>query len=69
MLADQYNDAKKKHGDAWEEYDDIDAPKSSKRHAAVGEKMGYWVRKMEECRVNLDQLRDVEEGMRAGEVL
>ena len=66
LLTDQYNDAKKKHGDAWEEYDDIDAPKSSKRHAAVGEKMGYWARKMEECRVNLDQLRDVEEGMRAG---
>ena len=69
LLADQYKDAKKKHGDAWEEYDDIDAPRSSKRHAAVGEKMGYWARKMEECRVNLDQLRDVEEGMRAGAVL
>ena len=69
LLADQYNDAKKKHGDAWEEYDDIDAPRSSKRHAAVGEKMGYWARKMEECRVNLDQLRDVEEGMRAGDAL
>jgi hypothetical protein len=69
LLTDQYNDAKKKHGEAWEEYDDIDAPKSSKRHAAVGEAMGYWARKMEECRVNLDQLRDVEEGMRRAEIV
>ena len=69
LLTDQYNDAKRKHGDAWDEYDDIKAPKSSKRHAAVGERMGYWARKMEECRVNLDQLRDVEEGMRRGEVV
>jgi hypothetical protein len=69
LLADQYYDAKRKHGDAWEEYDDIEAPRNSKRHAAVGERMSYWARKMEECRVNLDQLRDVEEGMRSGSEL
>lgn len=65
LLSDQYNAAKAKHGDAWEKYDDIDAPRSSKKHGAVAEEMAYWARKMEECRVNLDQLRDVEEGMRS----
>jgi hypothetical protein len=65
MLNEQYNNAKLKHGEAWEKYDEIEAPRSSKKHAAVAEEMGYWSRKMEECRVNLDQLRDVEEGMKA----
>jgi hypothetical protein len=68
LLADQYSDAKRKHGEAWEEYDEIDAPRSSKRHGAVGERLFYWAKKMEECRVNLDQLRDVEEGMKGGVV-
>jgi hypothetical protein len=63
LLTDQYNAAKTKHGEAWEKYDEIDAPRSSKKHGAVAEEMAYWARKMEECRVNLDQLRDVEEGM------
>jgi hypothetical protein len=64
MLNEQYNNAKAKHGEAWEKYDEIEAPRSSKKHAAVAEEMGHWSRKMEECRVNLDQLRDVEEGIR-----
>ncbi|ETN38317.1 uncharacterized protein HMPREF1541_06351 [Cyphellophora europaea CBS 101466] len=64
LLNDQYHVAKLKHGEAWEKYDEIEAPKSSKKHNAVAEEMSYWSRKMEECRVNLDQLRDVEEGMR-----
>lgn len=64
LLGDQYDAAKAKHGEAWEKYDEIDAPKNSKKHGAVAEEMAYWARKMEECRVNLDQLRDVEEGMR-----
>lgn len=65
LLDDQYNAAKAKHGEAWEKYDMIDAPRHSKKHGAIAEEMKYWARKMEECRVNLDQLRDVEEGMRA----
>lgn len=64
LLTDQFEEAKRKHGIAWKTYDGIDAPLSSKRHAAVSEELFYWSRKMEECRVNLDQLRDVEEGMR-----
>lgn len=64
LLNDQYNAAKIKHGDAWDKYDGIEAPLHSKRHGAVAEEMAYWSRKMEECRVNLDQLRDVEEGMK-----
>lgn len=63
LLADQFEEAKRKHALAWEKYDAIEAPMNSKRHAAAGEEMGYWAKKMEECRVNLDQLRDVEEGM------
>jgi len=64
LLIDQFEEAKRKHGIAWETYDGIEAPLSSKRHAAISEELFYWSRKMEECRVNLDQLRDVEEGMR-----
>ncbi|KEF52067.1 uncharacterized protein A1O9_12057 [Exophiala aquamarina CBS 119918] len=64
LLTDQFEEAKRKHGIAWETYDGIEAPLSSKRHAAISEELFYWSRKMEECRVNLDQLRDVEEGMR-----
>lgn len=63
LLTDQFNEAKRKHSIAWETYDGIEAPLNSKRHAAVSEELFYWSRKMEECRVNLDQLRDVEEGM------
>lgn len=66
LLQDQYDRAKQKHGERWNEYDSINAPKHSKKHTAVAEEMSYWAKKMEECRVNLDQLRDVEEGMRSG---
>ncbi|KAK5195858.1 hypothetical protein LTR92_004799 [Exophiala xenobiotica] len=65
LLTDQFNEAKRKHSIAWEKYDSIEAPQHSKKHAAASEEMFYWSKKMEECRVNLDQLRDVEEGMRA----
>ncbi|KIW12434.1 hypothetical protein PV08_09711 [Exophiala spinifera] len=64
LLTDQFLEAKRKHAAAWQKYDAIDAPLHSKRHAAAGEEMLYWSTKMEQCRVNLDQLRDVEEGMR-----
>lgn len=65
LLTDQFEEAKRKHSVAWETYDSIQAPLSSKRHAAASQELFYWSKKMEECRVNLDQLRDVEEGMKA----
>ena len=64
MLLDQFEEAKRKHGLAWEKYDDIEAPLSSKKHADAGRELFYWSKKMEECRLHLDQLRDVEEGVR-----
>lgn len=64
LLTDQFQEAKRKHHQAWEKYDAIEAPSSSKKHAAASQDLFYWSKKMEECRVNLDQLRDVEEGMR-----
>lgn len=65
MLTEQFEEAKRKHSQAWEKYDAIEAPLNSKRHAAASQDLFYWSKKMEECRVNLDQLRDVEEGMKA----
>ncbi|KPI45613.1 uncharacterized protein AB675_278 [Cyphellophora attinorum] len=64
LLNDQYEQAKEKHGIAWERYDAIDAPQQSKKHSAIAEDLRVHAAKMEECRVNLDQLRDVEEGMK-----
>ncbi|EXJ78971.1 hypothetical protein A1O3_08471 [Capronia epimyces CBS 606.96] len=64
LLTDQFEEAKRKHSQAWEKYDAIQAPLSSKKHAAASQDLFYWSKKMEECRVNLDQLRDVEEGMK-----
>ncbi len=64
LLTDQFEEAKQKHGLAWETYDAIEAPTRSKKHAAASEALFHWSTKMEECRINLDQLRDVEEGMR-----
>jgi hypothetical protein len=64
LLTTQFEDAKRKHGLAWQKYDAIDAPLHSKKHAAASEELFHWSKKMEECRINLDQLRDVEEGMR-----
>jgi hypothetical protein len=66
LLQDQYDQAKEKHGIAWERYDAIDAPLQSKKHSAIAEDMRIHAAKMEECRINLDQLRDVEEGMKRG---
>ncbi|EXJ96472.1 hypothetical protein A1O1_01598 [Capronia coronata CBS 617.96] len=63
LLSDQFDEAKRKHSQAWEKYDAIEAPLSSKKHAAASQDLFYWSKKMEECRINLDQLRDVEEGM------
>lgn len=64
LLTDQFREAKRKHSQAWEKYDAIEAPLSSKKHAAASQDLFYWSKKMEECRINLDQLRDVEEGMK-----
>lgn len=64
LLTDQFEEAKRKHSQAWEKYDAIEAPLSSKKHAAASQDLFYWSKKMEECRINLDQLRDVEEGMK-----
>jgi hypothetical protein len=64
LLTDQFEEAKLKHSQAWEKYDAIEAPSNSKRHAASSRDLFHWSKKMEECRINLDQLRDVEEGMR-----
>ena len=69
LLQDQYDKAKEQHGAKWIQYDLIDAPHHSKKHGSVAEEMSYWAKKMEECRVNLDQLRDVEEGMRRSDEL
>ena len=63
LLTDQFEDAKRKHALAWGQYDAIEAPLNSKKHAVASEQLFYWSKKMEECRINLDQLRDVEEGM------
>ena len=63
QLNSQYEHAKQKHGDAWEAYDSVPAPLKSKRHEAIGNELKYWAGKMEEFRVLLDNLRDVEEGV------
>ncbi|RMD40478.1 hypothetical protein DV735_g4672, partial [Chaetothyriales sp. CBS 134920] len=64
MLNNAYDKAKQEHGRAWKEYDAIPAPNQSKRHMAAADRMHMWAKRMEEARVNLDQLRDVEEGMK-----
>ncbi|RMZ87718.1 hypothetical protein DV736_g5051, partial [Chaetothyriales sp. CBS 134916] len=64
MLNHAYDKAKQEHGKAWQEYDAIHAPNQSKRHMAAADRMHIWAKKMEEARLNLDQLRDVEEGMK-----
>ncbi|EXJ61301.1 uncharacterized protein A1O5_11858 [Cladophialophora psammophila CBS 110553] len=67
LLMDQFEEAKRKHAQAWEKYDAIEAPSNSKKHSAASQDLFNWSKKMEECRVNLDQLRDVEEGMKEQE--
>lgn len=64
LMDAQFKRAKDRHRLAWEKYDRIEAPLSSKKHAEVSKEMQHWAEKMEECRIHLDYLRDVEEGMR-----
>ena len=63
QLHDQYERAKQKFGEAWEQYDAVEAPLMSKKHEKVGRDLVFWQEKMEEYRVLLDNVRDVEEGM------
>lgn len=63
LMDAQFRKAKERHRLAWEKYDRIDAPLSSRKHAEISKEMQHWAEKMEECRVHLDYLRDVEEGM------
>lgn len=63
LMDAQFRKAKERHRLAWERYDRIDAPLSSRKHAEISKEMQHWAEKMEECRVHLDYLRDVEEGM------
>jgi len=67
LMDAQFKKAKERHRLAWEKYDRIEAPLSSRKHAEVSKEMQHWAEKMEECRVHLDYLRDVEEGMQYDE--
>lgn len=67
LMDAQFRKAKERHRLAWEKYDMIDAPLSSRKHAEISKEMQHWAEKMEECRVHLDYLRDVEEGMQSDE--
>lgn len=62
---DQFELAKQQFNDAWQRYDAIDAPFKSKKHDTAAAEMKYWQDRMEVCRVNLDNLRDVQEGIGA----
>lgn len=63
LMDAQFRKAKERHGLAWEKYNRIEAPLSSRKHAEISKEMQHWAEKMEECRVHLDYLRDVEEGV------
>lgn len=63
LMNAQFLKAKERHHEAWIKYDGFEAPLSSRKHAQIGKEMRHWAEKMEECRVHLDYLRDVEEGM------
>lgn len=65
LMDEQFRKAKERHGLAWAKYSRIEAPLSSKKHTEISKEMQHWAEKMEECRVHLDYLRDVEEGMAA----
>lgn len=67
LMDAQFRKAKERHRLAWEKYDRIDAPLSSRKHAEISKEMQHWAEKMEECRIHLDYLRDVEEGMQGDE--
>jgi len=59
----QFEHCKERFTDAWQRYDAIQAPKKSKKHETAAAEMKYWQTRMEECRINLDNLRDVQEGI------
>jgi rhamnogalacturonyl hydrolase YesR len=59
----QFDHAKQKHDQAWKKYSAIPAPMFSRRHDQVSKEMLFWQERMEEFRLALDNLRDVEEGM------
>lgn len=63
QINDQFEHAKQKHREAWEQYDAVQAPRSSKKHDRISKELLYWQGKMEEFRLALDNLRDVEEGI------
>lgn len=63
QINEQFLHAKQKHGEAWKQYDAIKAPITSKRHDGISRELLYWQGKMEEFRLALDNLRDVEEGI------
>lgn len=67
LMDAQFRKAKERHRLVWEKYDRIEAPMSSRKHAEISKEMQHWAEKMEECRVHLDYLRDVEEGMQGDE--
>ena len=64
MLQETYDKAKIEHGKAWDEYKVIPAPAQSKRHMAANERMDHWRGRMQDAWMYLDQIRDVEEGMK-----
>ena len=59
----QFDHAKERFTECWQRYDAIQAPMKSGKHETAAAEMKYWQMRMEEYRVNLDNLRDVQEGM------
>lgn len=61
----QFEHAKERFTEAWQRYDAIEAPKKSGKHETAAAEMKFWQVRMEESRVSLDNLRDVQEGIMA----
>lgn len=61
----QFDHAKERFTECWQRYDAIQAPMKSSKHETAAAEMKYWQMRMEEYRVNLDNLRDVQEGVAA----
>jgi hypothetical protein len=59
----QFDHAKERFTECWQRYDAIQAPMKSGKHETAAAEMKYWQMRMEEYRVNLDNLRDVQEGI------
>ena len=59
----QFDHAKERFTECWQRYDAIQAPMKSGKHETAAAEMKYWQMRMEEYRVNLDNLRDVQEGV------